>query len=115
MQSAYHFFYANAGYSYDPTVETQEQGRQRCAARLAEVEQQARDMGYSFRWELDDIDSSDFSDDPEPWRLWVCTMCDEEGNALESLGGIDFGRDGEPWGNPYQRVVETELASGYII
>ena len=114
MQSAYQFFYDNAAFMYDPAVETQEQGREHCASRLADVEQQARDMGYSFRWELDGTDSSEFSDDPEPWVLWACTMYDEEGNVLESLGGIDFGKDGEPWGNPYRRVIEAELASGII-
>ncbi len=37
MQSAYQFFYDNAAFSYNPAVGTQEQGRQRCAARIAAI------------------------------------------------------------------------------
>jgi hypothetical protein len=41
-------------------------------------------------------------------------MLDPEGTVVANLGGVDFGRDVEPWGNPYARVVEAELASDLI-
>jgi hypothetical protein len=37
-------------------------------------------------------------------------MRDKAGKVVQSLGGVDFGRDGDPWGQPYARVVEAELA-----
>ena len=35
------FFFTHAGYSYDPKTETPEQGRAKCAQRLAEAEEEA--------------------------------------------------------------------------
>lgn len=113
-QTAEQFFYEQAGYSYDPKGETQEQGKRRCAQLMAYAERRASADGYSYEWSVDPyITSSDFCDDPEPWALWTCLMRDEEGKVVKSLGGIDFGRDGEPWGDPYRRVVEAELAMEY--
>jgi hypothetical protein len=109
--AAYHFFLKHAGYSYDPQTETPLQGRIRCAKTLAAAERRAHDAGCSFEWRVDDIDSSDFDDSPEPWALWVCIARDANGNVFASLGGVDFGRDKEPWGDPYRRVVEAELAA----
>lgn len=109
--SPYRFFYAHAGYSYRPGFETWQAGKARCAKALASAEAWALGR-YSFEWELDsEIDSSDFSDELPPWSLWVCLMRDTEtGRVVQSLHGIDFGRDGEPWGEPYRRVVEAELS-----
>ena len=111
MQTAYHFFLKHAGYSYNPATETRAQGRRNTARMLAAAEKSA--AGCSFEWSIDpDIDSSEWSDDPEPWQTWQCIMRDESGRVVNSLHGIDFGRDGEPWGDPYRRVVEAELAQG---
>jgi hypothetical protein len=111
---AFEFFYQHAPWGYRPT-ETPETGRQRCAKALAEAEAYATDAGYRFRWEIDhDLTSEDFCDDPNPWCLWICYMLDPEGTVVANLGGVDFGRDVEPWGNPYARVVEAELASDLI-
>ena len=116
MQSAYHFFYANAGYSYNPATETRAQGHRRCAKALADAEKQIREAGISFSWEPDHfIDSSEFSDDPDPYTLWICLMHDSEGSTVGALCGIDFGRDGQPWENPYRRVIEAELMLEHII
>lgn len=105
------FFYEWAGYGYTPGKETPERGRRNGAVALADAERRAAELGWSFEWEIDPhIDSSDFSDDPEPWQLWCCCCRDEDGNVLSSLSGIDFGRDVEPWGQPYRRVVQAELA-----
>lgn len=118
MNRVAQFFYDNAGYSYDPQKETQEEGRKRCAIVLAGVEQWAHETGYSFLWDIDhDASSADWLDDNEdggknrdPWRVWSCWMMDEQGKTVQSLHAIDFGRDGQPWGNNYRRVVEAELA-----
>ena len=111
-QSAYHFFLEHAGYCWNPKIETQLQGRRRCAKSMATDEAAARDGGFYYRWSGDpDINSSEFSDETPAWGLWQCAMYNERGQIVASLHGIDFGRDNEPWGNPYKRVVEAELAS----
>ena len=123
----YQFFLKHAGHSHNPATESPMQGRVRCARQLAAAERKARDSGLYFTWAQDDTDSSDWIADNEdggrncnPWLTWYCA-CHvapietehgerEHGAVLASLGAIDFGRDGEPWGNPYRRVVEAELA-----
>lgn len=116
--TAYHFFMANAGYSYDPKNETPMQGRIRCAKALAYAEKRARDAGASFEWSTDPdgssadwiADDQDGGRDNNPWHVWSCVARDGAGKVFASLGSIDFGRDGEPWGDSYRRVVEAELA-----
>lgn len=105
----FHFTYG--GSSYDPKTETELQGRSRCAVNAATAENWARENGYTFEWEVSDIDSSDFSDDPVPWALYDCTMRDAKGTVVQSLGACDFGSDARgPYGS-YRRVVEAELAT----
>ncbi|MCR4302123.1 MAG: hypothetical protein NUV51_10970 [Sulfuricaulis sp.] len=123
--NSYQFFLKHAGYSYSPETESPMQGRIRVARALAKAERKARDMGISFQWEMDDYLSSEWIDankdggrNCDPWHTWYCCarppIEDADtygaGEVLASLGGIDFGRDGEPWGDPYRRVVEAELA-----
>lgn len=117
--TAYQFFMANAGYSYDLKTETPLQGRQRCAKYLAYCEARARDAGACFAWEVDLYGGSsadwiaanrDGGKNRNPWRVWTCTAYDASGNVFASLCGIDFGRDGTPHGSAYRRVVEAELA-----
>lgn len=111
MKSPYHFFLAHAGYSYDPKTQTPLEGRRETAKQLAYAEKRAREQGCSFEWSIDpDGTSADFSDDPNPWAVWQCVARDSEGHAFASLGGIDFGRDRDPWMDAYRRVVEAELA-----
>jgi hypothetical protein len=108
------FFYEHAGYSYDPKVETKEQGRQRCAEQLAYAESTARELGLSFEWDVSDINSSEFSDKRPSWDLYDCVCRDREGKVVTSLGGCDFGEDADgPYGH-YRRVVEAELAAEAI-
>jgi len=115
MTPAQQFFYEHAGWGYNPAIETEEQGRRRGAADLALAEDQAKERGWCCRWEIDpEITSEDFSNDPEPWELWCCTLLDDNGEMIEHLGGIDFGRDGDPWHDHYRRVVEAELAHQHI-
>lgn len=105
------FFYQWAGYSYDPAKETPSRGRRRCASNLARAEKWASRNGFSFNWEVDPYtDSSEFRDDCEPYEVWVCCAMDSEGECVASCGCIDFGPGGKPWGDPYMRVMEAELA-----
>lgn len=112
-RTAVAFFYANAGYSYNPATETKRQARTKHAMELANAEDWAR-SNLSFEWEVDqDVDSSEFSEERPRWSLWVCIARDEAADQVRIaaiLCGIDFGRGGEPWGQPYKRVVEAELA-----
>jgi hypothetical protein len=103
------FFYDQAGYSYDPKTETQEQGRIKCAKRLAQAELCAKQNRVRYEWERDDITSKDFSDEKPYYSLYVCVAY-HNGKAIDSLGGIDFGRGNRPHGQPYKRVVEAELS-----
>jgi len=116
--NSYQFFLRHAGYSYDPETQTPMQGRIRGARALARAERQARDGGFSYQWSIDPQSlSSDWIDDNQdggrncdPWRTWQCAMFNAGGRIVNSLHAIDFGRDGQPWGDPYKRVVEAELA-----
>ena len=118
MQSPYHFFLKHAGYSHGKG-ETKQQGRIRCARRLADDERKARIGGFSYVWDVDPHSTSaEWIDDNEdggrncdPWQTWQCCMLNADGRIVASLHSIDFGRDGSPWGEPYKRVVEAELAA----
>jgi len=117
-QTPEQFFYEHAGYSYDPLTETPEQGKERGAKRLAQAERDSREAGESYEWQIDtDSSSADWIEEnedggknQEPWEVWGCIRRSAEGEVLASLWSIDFGRDGQPWDNPYRRVVEAELA-----
>ena len=114
------FFYEHAGYSFDPLTETAEQGRQRTAERYAAAE--AAKGAIAFEWFLDELSTSadwcecTCNEDGEegcgyhsPWLTWTC-VAHRDNDIVASLCSIDFGRDGEPWGDPHRRVVEAELA-----
>lgn len=105
------FFFTHASFSYFPGKETPTDGRLRCARELAAAERNGRVAGLSFEWHVDDVDSSEWSDEKPAYVQWACICHDAEGEAVASLGCIDFGRDGEPWSDPYRRVVEAELAA----
>lgn len=117
------FFKRYAGFSYDPATETRMQGKLRCARALATAEAAARAAGCTFDWDCDpEITSADWVEKgdasrgyEEPWQTYACVMRDKGGRVVASLGGVDFGRDGSPRGEPYARVVEAELAceAGY--
>lgn len=112
------FFWTHAGYSHNPATETPEQGRKRGAQALADAALLASLAGVSFGWQVDpDTTSADWIEGRkdgsryrDPWATWGCVLRGPDGVTLASLWGIDFGRGGEPWGEPYRRVVEAELA-----
>lgn len=105
------FFWTHSGYSYDPKTETAEQGRKRCAEASADAEANGRAAGLSFEWSVDPhADSREFAKGPA-YELWQCVCHDSDGKILASLHAIDFGRGRDPWGDPYRRIVESELAA----
>jgi hypothetical protein len=106
------FFYEHAGYSYDPKIETAEQGRIKCAVELAAAEESARNNGWTYNWEDDwDIGSHKKfygNEDSEPNTCESCLLQDEDGQVLAALGCIDDAN------NNCRRVVEAELALGAL-
>jgi hypothetical protein len=104
------FFIANAGYNHSMN-ETREQGQLRCATALADAELWALEAGVSFSWDIDpEIDSSDWDSENEPHATWACLAYDAQGTVIGSLGGVDFGPEGNPHASTYRRVVEAEIA-----
>lgn len=104
------FFYEQAGWCYDPKIETSDQGKMRCAVALAKAERHAKSVGVQYQWRVDQhTDSREFSDEKPYYSLWSC-FCYRNGECINSLHGIDFGRGKKPHGDPYKRVVEAELA-----
>lgn len=113
MQTPVEFFAAHAGLCILPG-ESEDQARDRGAHALAAAERAASDAGCSFHWDIDPFtDSSDWSED-EPYAVWSVVMRDGAGTVVGSLGAVDFGSGGEPWGDQYRRVVEAELASDWL-
>lgn len=103
----YEFFHQWAGFSWDPKTETREQGKARCAQLHATAEAWARDAGVRFQWVRDpDCDRSGIE---HGGPLWLC-MAWRDSTCIGSLGSVDLGESGEPWGDPYARVIEAELA-----
>lgn len=109
-QTPFDFFYTHAGYGYQPDQETKEQGRRRCAQQLADAEREASERGYCFYWENDIMTNREFTDEGPEYYLWACTCYDDNGAHVGSMCGVDFGHGNTPWGQPYRRVIEAELA-----
>lgn len=108
------FFAEHAAVSWFPAMENRTEDIKHQAEALAMAELTSVDRGWRFDWRIDpDTDSGDWilDQDHQPYALWQCFMLDEDGRILQSLGGIDFGRDREPWGQPYRRVVQADLAA----
>lgn len=124
-RKAFRFFLGNAGGIVGQSAIT--------AASLARAEAYARDHDWRFVWEYDqDRDTSwcetcehlhkcrslgrdglscDHVRSDHDHQLYDCMLYDSDGEMLECLGGNDFGAGRDPWGEPYKRVVEAELAS----
>lgn len=110
------FFREHAGFSYDPKVETEEQGKERCAAEYATADVRIRKLidqfKYRFRWVPDlDAKASDYDPDifPKGQQFWGCVMEKRIGryswDCVQSLWAIDVTHPA-----PYARVIEAELA-----
>jgi hypothetical protein len=101
--TAEEFFYRNAGSSYTPGKETEEQGKRRGAKKLAKAEREAAKRGWTVEWEHDP-EPWDGDDDDQPSEVLNAVLRDKNGKVLASLGAI-----GDP-SRSYGRVVEAELA-----
>lgn len=111
LADAKRFFFENAGYSYDPTKETHEEGRRRCASDLAHAEEWLRNSDdLRVLWADDDDGDHSYTDGEgfEGYTVTTCEFCsilNESGSVIyASLGCIDDADD------DYRRVVEAELA-----
>lgn len=105
------FFYDNAGFSYDPRTETEDQGKIRCAKSLAEAEQDAELVGIEFEWNYDDNADYSWMDEEEKQKdhcVEYCLAKNPLTKETTALCGI-FDADAN-----YRRVVEAELASEII-
>ncbi len=97
------FFYDNAGWSYNPATQTEEQGRIECAKRLAQAELEARAAGISYSWDREDCDCEE-----KDHNSYYCMACD--GDTLVASLGMICGPTRE-----YRRVIEAELALEWSI
>lgn len=113
--SAIDFFYANAGYSYDPKTQTAEEGRLECAKALAAAERERVERGYRVAWEDEPDPYMSFGDGEaeayEAGEIIVLqgTLFDEDGEVLASIGGVSVPSE-TGTNDRYLRVVEAELA-----
>lgn len=106
------FFYENAGFSYHPATETEDEGKRRCAQEMADAEREAKERDLRFTWEIDPCTTSaDWSDKKPAYEQWICLCSDGQfGETLACCGGIDLGRNGHPDTSDYTRVMQAELA-----
>jgi hypothetical protein len=111
------FFYANAGFSYDPKTQTQEEGRKQCAAALAQAESAYiaahRVANVECIWEDDSTGFADYLCDKRAGRLAKgikkpesieCCRIEINGETVASLCGI-WDADAD-----YRRVIRAELS-----
>lgn len=109
------FFYARAGWGYDPAKETEEEGRRRGARALAEAERVGTELGFSAEWESDSDADTSFMDegysrrDRECAEFYSCTVRDAEGTIRASLCGIHEDTRDPIGARYYRRVVRAEL------
>lgn len=111
LTEAEQLFYDHAGWSYNPSKETAEEGRRRCARELAEAEEWAKREGITFDWAEDwgvgnhrdfyGEDSAYADREPETCEQVVARR---GATVLASLGCVDDAT------NEYRRVIEAELA-----
>ena len=106
------FFHDNAGWSYDPTTETPEEGRARTAERLAAAEQRLKSGPYFIRVVPDD----EPWDGDVPWDgpIWTVGLYSVEDNAAPQLIGSLSSVACEE-GDAYLRVVAAELANEHLM
>ena len=103
-QSDVQFFIDNAGFSYDPKTQTEEEGRLQCAVRLADAEDilmlAMRVGDVSVSW-CDDERMGDEPDDVENVESCVVKIDGEIVASLYAIWDADAA---------YRRVIRAELA-----
>ena len=96
------FFYEHAGWSYDPLVETPEEGRRRNSETLARAWALVS-LEAEFQWHADGLEHRGDSNSPDTCEGCLMIMEDDE----LSLWCIDDADEN------YRRVIEAELALEY--
>jgi hypothetical protein len=108
------FFMKNAGFSWNPRIETEGEGRQRCAEELAAAEMWSANALCVIEWREDGDADRSFLPDDDCRPLYRCILTLPDGRTA-SLGSIDLGPDGFDTkgagaGRSYARIVVAELA-----
>jgi hypothetical protein len=112
------FFYDHAGFGYSSGADKkqQEAAHVQNAKSLARAEAESEKRGWTVEWEHDqDADTSwmdpEQLDDYQSGRTEILSaqLLDENGEVLESLGGIALNARSSTR-DPYGRVVEAEMA-----
>lgn len=105
------FFYDHAGTSYNPTIETQEEGRIRGARDLAAAEARVKAGPYYVDHSPDDEPwDGDVPYDGPLWNVDLYSVSDTDSpTLLGSLGSVACEE-----GDPYMRVVAAELALEHL-
>jgi hypothetical protein len=114
-QQAVAFFYEQAGWSYNPSNETAEEGRARGALRLATAEDYAQTHDWMFAWEPDPEPCYCDADSHEH-EVEFCVLFDRAHDDFDAVGRLLkrrilaslYGICGAT--REYRRVVEAELA-----
>lgn len=97
------FFHEHAGYSWDPKIETAEEGHIRCAEQLANAELWAKRHSVTFEWEQDE---DCWGDD----KFQMCVTAIYPGGEYVSLGGIECDPELGGPDDDNKRVCEAEMA-----
>jgi hypothetical protein len=108
LPEAIEFFIAHGYRSWNPAIETQEEGIARSAREQAGAELAALNLGWEVRWEDDWDGDHSYTEQAEldGYEVSTCeqaTLYDQDGDHLESLGCVD---DAD---NNYRRVIEAQL------
>lgn len=86
--------------------------RRRGAHALAHAETEAARRGWWFDWQEDPYASDNEYEGAEDNDHFIVTLRDEEGNALDTMGGVAFSKRGSSMEDRnYRRVVEAEMAA----
>lgn len=101
------FFAYNTSGACNPAVETQEEATFRYACRLRDAEEWLMMQDDAEVDWMTDTDADRYGIEHDG-PLWAVVMVG--GGERNSLGGIDFAEDGDPWTDDYARVIEAELA-----
>lgn len=111
------YFYDNAGYSFDPAIETEDHGHAVTAIDLATAERVAKKAGAYIQWQRDweserDINEGITLDSKDYIMSWTAVLYapvhktnDVDWEPGASLGGIDNGTKED-----MSRVIYAQLA-----